>query len=420
VITTEEEIRRVYDQVRLTEGAQKAYDELRRTQQLVVQQERLRALGQMASGVAHDINNALSPISAYAELLTKTLSHMPDSAKRYLQNIQNAAEDVAHIVGRMREFYRQRADEESLESVDINRVIDEVVELTRPRWRDVSQRQGISINVACELDPQLPELVSDASELREALINLVFNAVDALPQGGVITLASRLVAANPDTGTPAQLQIEVRDNGTGMDEKTRQRCLEPFFTTKAQRGTGLGLSMVYGMMQRHEGAIDIDSVPNRGTTVRLTFPCRGRLATPRAATETPAAPARALRILCIDDEPKIRDLLSDCLLAYNHAVTSGASGKEGLELFRAALAQQQPFDLVITDLGMPEIDGEQVAREIKAMAPGVPVIMMTGWGTMMNKDGEKSRHVEAVIGKPPKLDELNALISRLTSPKAGA
>jgi len=418
VLTTEEEIRRMYDQVRLTEGAQKAYDELRRTQQLVVQQERLRALGQMASGVAHDINNALSPIAAYAELLTKTLSHMPDSANRYLRNIQNAAEDVAHIVGRMREFYRQRGDEEKLESVDVNHLVGEVIELTRPRWRDVSQRQGISINLACELDPHLADLVSDTSELREALINLVFNAVDALPQGGVITLATRMVAP-PDGGTASQLQIEVRDNGIGMDERTRQRCLEPFFTTKAQRGTGLGLSMVYGVMQRHEGAIDIDSAPNRGTTVRLTFPCRGRVATAKPAT-SPAETARALKVLCIDDEPKIRDLLSDCLQAFNHTVIAGTSGQDGLDRFRAALDQHQPFDLVITDLGMPEIDGQRVAREIKAMAPGTPVVMMTGWGTMMNEDGEKNLHVEAVIGKPPKLDELNALILRLTAPKPPA
>ena len=276
VLSTEEQCRSLYDQVRLTEGLQKAYEELRRTQHVVVQQERLRALGQMASGVAHDVNNALSPIVAYSELLLSTLPDLPEVSKHYLQTINQAGGDIAQIVARMREFYRRRSDAEQLTQVNINKVIEEVIELTRPRWRDLSQRQGISINVQCELEPEPSLLHSDAGELREALINLVFNAVDAMPQGGTITFATRSIngPVSEESGTSErQLQVEVKDNGFGMDEKTRQHCLEPFFSTKAQRGgTGLGLAMVYGMIQRHDGTIEIDSSPGRGTCVRLTFP----------------------------------------------------------------------------------------------------------------------------------------------------
>jgi len=420
VLTTEEECRNLYDQVRLTEGSQKAYDELRRTQQVVVQQERLRALGQMSSGVAHDINNALSPITAYSDLLINTLPDLPKPARQYLQNIRKSAGDIAHIVTRMREFYRPRSDTEQLAEVDLNEIITEVVELTRPRWRDLSQRQGISIQVQTELAPELPRLLSDPSELREALTNLVFNAVDALPQGGTITLATSTVsrpAAKGNGAAEPHLLVEVRDNGVGMEEKVRQRCLEPFFSTKAQRGgTGLGLAMVYGVVQRHEGGIEIESAPGRGTCIRLIFPIQAHVHAPAAPAPTPkAARVRPLRILCIDDEPMVRQLLDDCLKSFDHKVSVAASGKQGLELFREAMKQAQPFEVVITDLGMPEMDGHQVARAIKAELPRTPVIMLTGWGANMKEDGQTAPEVDALLSKPPRMQELNEVLARVTA-----
>jgi signal transduction histidine kinase/ActR/RegA family two-component response regulator len=419
VLTTEEQCRNLYDQVRLTEGVQKAYEELRRTQQVVVQQERLRALGQMASGVAHDVNNALSPIVAYSELLLSTLPDLPETARQYLQTINRSGEDIAHIVARMREFYRRRSDTEQLMKVNLNQIIEEVIELTRPRWRDVSQRQGISIQIQKELDPNLPQLLSEASDLREALINLIFNAVDALPQGGIITLATRCLDCAPSTAHPTadkKIQVDVRDNGVGMDERIRQRCLEPFFSTKAQRGgTGLGLAMVYGMMQRHDGTIEIDSAPGRGTTVRLSFPIREKALATAHAPLPEGKHKRSLNILCIDDEPQIRQILNDCLGNCHHKIELASGGKQGLELFRAARKKNKPFEVVITDLGMPDVDGHQVARAIKAESPQTPVIMMTGWGTMMKEDGDASPEVDALVGKPPRIQELNALLLRLTT-----
>ncbi len=416
VLSTEEQCRSLYDQVRLTDGVQKAYDELRRTQSVVVQQERLRALGQMASGVAHDVNNALSPIVAYSEILLSTMPELPDNVRQYLQSINRCGDDIAHIVSRMREFYRRRSDNEQLVKVDLNEIIDEVIELTRPRWRDVSQRSGISIQIQKELEPDLPSLLSEPSELREALINLIFNAVDALPQGGIITLATRAISRDADGSADSErhVQVEVRDNGIGMDEKIRQRCLEPFFSTKAQRGgTGLGLAMVYGMMQRHDGNIEIESSLGRGTCMRLNFPIREKA--PAKRKETIAAPtsSRSLNVLCIDDEPGVRKLLNDCLGHYHHRVALASTGTQGLELFRKALRTNQPYEAVITDLGMPEMDGQQLARTIKAESPATPVIMMTGWGNMMKDDGETAPEVDALIGKPPRMQELNNLLIRL-------
>jgi signal transduction histidine kinase/ActR/RegA family two-component response regulator len=413
-LSAEEQCRSLYDQVRLTEGLQHAYEELRRTQQVVVQQERLRALGQMASGVAHDINNVLSPILAYSELLLTTLPDLPENARHHLQTINKSGGDIAQIVARMREFYR-RSDTEQLTKVDLNQIIEEVIVLTRPRWRDVSQREGISINVQPDLESGLPRLVSDPSDLREALINLIFNAVDAMPSGGTINLVTRSVNRPVSQHGGRQLQIEVRDDGVGMDEKNRQRCLEPFFTTKAQRGgSGLGLAMVYGMMQRHEGTIDIESSPGKGTSIRLTFPIR-ELASKTVVSSAPQAKQNhTLNILCIDDDPQILQLLSDCLGEFNHQITTALNGKIGLELFRTAGLKNRPYEAVITDLGMPDIDGHQVAKAIKAESPGIPIIMMTGWGTIMRQDKETAPDVDVVIDKPPHIQQLNDLLLKLT------
>ena len=419
VLSTEEQCRSLYDQVRLTEGLQKAYEELRRTQHVVVQQERLRALGQMASGVAHDVNNALSPIVAYSELLLSTLPDLPEVSKHYLQTINQAGGDIAQIVARMREFYRRRSDAEQLTPVNINKVIEEVIELTRPRWRDLSQRQGVSINVQCELEPEPFLLRSDAGELREALINLVFNAVDAMPQGGTITFVTRSISGPVSEASGAserQLQVEVKDNGIGMDEKTRQHCLEPFFSTKAQRGgTGLGLAMVYGMIQRHDGIIEIDSAPGRGTCVRLIFPVQENPPQTVRGASPQVKPKRSLHILCIDDDAQVRQLLDDCLTHFNHRVMVASGGEHGMELFRTAMLKNQPYEVVITDLGMPKMDGHQVARTIKAESPKTPIIMMTGWGTIMREEGETASEVDAVIGKPPRMQELNDLLLRVTA-----
>ena len=417
VLTAEEECQSLYDQVRLTEGTQKAYDELRRTQQAVVQQERLRALGQMASGIAHDINNAMSPVTAYSELLLLTVPDLAMEPRKQLQRIGQAAQDVTQIVARMREFYRRDQDPGELARISVNQAIQDVIELTRPRWRDQAQRQGRSIRIEFHLEPKAPLLLCNAAELREALTNILFNAVDALPDGGVITFATRSVTRPASEGgaTSAQdLQVEVRDDGVGMEEKVRQHCLEPFFSTKTQRGgTGLGLAMVYGMVQRHKGGIEIESAPGQGTSLRLTFPiCEQAVLPPRL--EPPAVPSsHSLRILCIDDEPGVREILHDCLEHEHHKVSVAPGGREGVEMFRSSLRGGQPFEVVITDLGMPDMDGYHVARAIKAAAPRTPILMLTGWGTMIKADGEATPEVDAVLSKPPRMGELNRLLQRL-------
>jgi CheY-like chemotaxis protein len=324
----------------------------------------------------------------------------------------------------MRAFYRRDLDADQLEKVNVNQAIEELIELTRPRWRDSAQREGISIHVKLELEANPPKLVCNASELREALTNVVFNAVDALPQGGVITLITRSVirpGLQEGTSAEQELQIEVRDNGVGMEEEVRQRCLEPFFSTKYKTGgTGLGLAMVYGMVKRHDGGIEIDSTPNHGTCVRLLFPVRERAAPSAQAHAAPREPCRSLRILCIDDESGVRQVLHDVLENQHHKVALAPGGREGLEMFRSNLRGHEPYEIVITDLGMPDMDGHCVARAIKAESPHTPVIMLTGWGTMMKENRESTPEVDAVLSKPPCFEELNDLLQRIFATNTNA
>lgn len=404
-------------QAKLHAELARAYNELRQTQQAVMQQERLKALGQMASGIAHDVNNALSPVVGFSDLLLRGEHGLSADGKKYLKHIRTAGEDIAHIVARLREFYRRRDDRESLQQLNLNSVVEQVIDMTRPRWRDIPQSNGVTISVRADLGPGLPTFAAIESEVREALTNLVLNAVDALPSGGTITIRSRLAGRDSASGPAAALSrvvLEVGDTGVGMSPETRKRCLEPFFSTKGKRGTGLGLAMVYGVMQRHEGSIDVDSEPGKGTTFRLIFPVRK---TPSAEgdTEVAAAPIRPLRILYIDDEPLLRELLKEMLERDQHRVEVRDDGQAGLEAFRAAQTRGGPFDVVITDLGMPHLDGRQVATAIKQESPLTPVVMLTGWGAFMKDDESPPVSVDGVLSKPPRSAEIREMLRRITT-----
>ncbi len=418
VVSAEEKCRSLFQQAHLREELQSAYDELRQTQQSVMQQERLRALGQMASGIAHDVNNALSPILAFSEMLLRREPGITANGRKNLESIRTSAEDIAQIVARMGEFYRRREHNDQLLSVPLNHLVEQVVELTSPCWRDISQGRGVGIQVETELAEGLPDIYCNGSDLREALTNLVLNSVDALPQGGVIRLATRslaLGAAPEDKRPPTHLIIEVSDNGIGMDEKTCQRCLEPFFSTKRQRGgTGLGLAMVYGTVERHQGRIEIQSEVNKGTTIRLMLPLRESPKSAPPVTTDPSSVAVSLKILCIADEPLLREMLKEILEFYQHQVAVADGGQEGLELFERAQDSGKPFDLVITDLGMPGLNGKQVAEKVKAASPRTGVIMLTGWGTMMEERGEQVAQVDSVLSKPPRVNELLEAVSKIS------
>jgi signal transduction histidine kinase/ActR/RegA family two-component response regulator len=390
-------------QARLHGELQEAYENLRRTQEAAMQQERLRALGQMASGIAHDVNNALAPVVGFAELLLRSEPALSPRARRQLASIRTAGEDIAHTVTRMREFYRQRGGRDLLLPVKLNELAAQVVDLTRPRWKDMAQGEGRVIRTETDLQAGLPTVLGIESEIREALTNLVLNAVDAMPEGGVITLRTRVIGSG--------VTIEVADTGTGMDEATRQRCLEPFFSTKGERGTGLGLAMVYGVVQRHDASIDIETAPGRGTTMRVGFPLRQPAVTAPGAGAAASQPPAPLRVLYVDDEPKLRELMKEILGSDGHTVEVADGGQAGLQAFSAARGAGRPFDVVITDLGMPYVDGRAVARAVKGESPATPVILLTGWGTWVGSEENPVPEIDVRLSKPPKIAELQAALA---------
>lgn len=393
---------------------QQAYDDLRQSQHTVMQQERLRALGQMASGIAHDINNALSPVALYTESLLEAEPNLSQRARGYLETIQRAIGDVAQTVTRMREFYRQQEPQLTLSPVDLGSLVHHVLDLTKARWSDMAQRRGVTFQSRIELASPLPMIAGVESEIREALTNLVFNALDAMPDGGTLTLRTK--APGPAHNGSGQVVVEVEDSGIGMNEETRRRCLEPFFTTKGERGTGLGLAMVYGVVQRHNGHIEIESGPGEGTTMRLKFaPMKSASGgQPEAETRMP----ERLRILVVDDDPLLIKSLRDTLESDGHVVVTASGGKEGIETFKGSRERGDEFAVVITDLGMPYVDGRKVAGAIKAASLSTPVILLTGWGQRLVAEEGIPQHVDRVLNKPPKLRELRAALAEVTKPSA--
>jgi PAS domain S-box-containing protein len=408
-----------------------ALADLKMAQDRVVQRERLRALGEMAAGVAHDFNNALTPVLGFAELLLQAPDGKQDAQRlrRYLSLIHAGATDAAGVVLRLREFYRPRQEGDPFLPVDLRRLVEQVVALTRPKWKDQALAAGRQIVINQDLGP-VPMIAGSEGELREALTNLIFNAADALPSGGTVDLRVRQVGQ--------KVVLEVADNGVGMPEDVRRRCLEPFFTTKGDGGTGLGLSVVHGIVRRHQGTLEIESVVGRGTLFRLQFPVS---TAPQLGASAGAAlgeaPPRALRVLVVDDEPQVRALTVAYLSTDGHSVVTAQDGHEGLECFK-----REHFDLVVTDQAMPGLTGDQLAAAIKHLAPNVPVLLLTGFigfGDLIaapasevaaqvdTTDGTGKRlpggapaskasrppGVDAVLGKPVSLDRLRQTLKAL-------
>jgi PAS domain S-box-containing protein len=372
---------------------QTALAELKAAEAQLVQQERLRALGEMASGIAHDFNNALVPVLGFSELLLVDPDVLDNRCKTrsYLEAIHGGANDAAGVVRRLREFYREHDAPEALLPVDLADVVTTVVELTRPRWKDQPQANGRTIVVATDFEP-LPPVAGIETHLREALTNVIFNAVDALPHGGTITL--RL---HPDAAEPRLAVLAVADTGTGMTEDVRRRCLDPFFTTKGAQGTGLGLSMVHGIVSRHGGRLELHSAPGQGTTVTIRLPLFGEpvpAPTPATATTDPGA-ATALRVLVVDDEPGVCEVVAALLRQDGHTVETAPDGQQALDRL-----QDTGFDAIVTDRAMPGICGEQLAAAAKEIRSAIPVILLTGFGDLMLAANERPAGVDAVVAKP--------------------
>jgi signal transduction histidine kinase/ActR/RegA family two-component response regulator len=408
----------VFDRSGLGEKLRQAREGLRQAQESGLQRERLQALGQMSRGLAHDINNALTPILGYSNLLLQDSHQLPADAVKYVRSIKRAGEKISESVACIRDFYRNRDGRELRVALDLHGIVDEAVEESRARWRSLPQSAKLNSTIDSQIESSLPRIMGRHEELREAFKELINNSLEAMPHGGMCRLRMGLLPAPAGSFGPHpanRIFVEVSDTGIGMDDETRKRCLEPFFSTKENQGAkGLGLSKVFGAVQRCEGEIEIETHQGEGTTVRLLFPAvhSGGTEMMFLAAKAPALPP--LKILCIDDEPPVLDVLKLLLQQGGHHVEVASDGPNGLETFRAASARRQPFDVVLTDLGMPQMDGRQVAMTVKRESVKTPVIMLTGWGGIMQAEGTHPENIDAVLSKPPQVNELIGALHKVT------
>jgi GAF domain-containing protein/ActR/RegA family two-component response regulator len=425
------------EKARLFQELNESYAYLQVAQDELIRAEKLRALGQMSAGIAHDLNNTLAAILGQVELLG--LRTRDPEVQETLRILEMAATDGAQVVRRLQDFARQR-ERSPLSPVDLAQVVGEALEITRPRWRDELQRHGRVIDIRLQL-AGIPPILGYAAEVREVLTSLILNAVDAMPQGGALSFTAREAGAGqssdravgqfgngnetefrsalpncpvaelPSCPAAAWVELLVTDTGIGMSEAVRKRIFDPFFTTKGGRGTGMGLSVVYGIMERHGGHVVVRSTRGQGTTVSLRF----QRAQERLAAEGPtrqgALVSAPRRLLVVDDDPTVRTTLASMLRAVGHLVTEAEGGAAGI-----GLLGRVPVDLVLTDLGMPEVTGWDVARAVKLQTPKMPVILLTGWGEQGTGESPAAGLVNYVLGKPVRLQDLLAVIEELTKP----
>jgi CheY-like chemotaxis protein len=319
----------------------------------------------------------------------------PDT-RRPLEIIQRATFDAAEVVRRVLGFASMQPA--AAAPLDFNELVREVVELTRPRWRDEAQMRSLAIDVSLELGA-IDRVAGESPALREVVMNLILNAIDALPQGGRIHIRT--------WSGDGWVFCEIADDGVGMDDDIRSRALEPFFTTKGPQGTGLGLSVANSIVQRHGGELSLRADDGKGTVVTLRLP---QAAVETAAVEATTTPAGcALRILIVDDEQPVREALADSLAEDGHTVIATASGPEAL----ARVADGAKVDVVITDLGMPEMTGWDVARAVRTRYPGLPVGLLTGWAVALEISDEDRRAVDFVIAKPYTMDALRSALTAI-------
>jgi signal transduction histidine kinase/CheY-like chemotaxis protein len=370
--------------------------EQRKLQQQLIQSERIGVLGRMASGVAHDFNNILAAILGRVELMLLNPGDR-EGMEKGLRAIQAAALDGADTVRRIQEFTGVARQQKEFAELKVNDIIRDVVSMTEPRWKDQPQRDGIRIDISMDLNSRQP-VAGNASDLREVLTNLIFNAVDAMPNGGGLSFETY------DEGN--NVCISISDTGIGIPSEVIGSVFEPFFTSKGVGHTGLGLSVAYGIISRHGGRIDVDSAHGKGTTFIVRLPAHVEMTQREKAVVVPSVPEKA-NVLVIDDEETIRDLLTSILVRFNHDVTAAVDGTAGIRAFRTG-----NYDIVFTDLGMPGISGWEVAQRIKAVDPSVTVVLITGWGIQLDEIELKERKIDSVISKPFQIKQILEMVSK--------
>lgn len=361
--------------------------------------EKLKALGELAQGVAHDFNNLLTGILGRVQLMIRQWKEkgIPEETLRHLETVESLALKGADTVRRIQEFSRQESDSSVQGVVDINGLLLDIVQVTRPMWKDSAQGRGLVYDVVTRLD-SLPGYQGNPDVLREAFYSLIVNAIEASEHGGEIVVETHATEEN--------ILIRIIDKGKGISPEVRRRAFDPFFTTKGAQGSGLGLSMAYSAVVRHGGEIALEENPGGGTIAQIKLPVR------RGQDSTNRYGGKGKNVLIIEDEEHILELLEEILRIGGYEVWKASSGQRGIEIF-----QQEDIHLVLTDLGMPRITGWEVAKQCKDLKKSVPVVLLTGWKQFLDTWITDSPYVDAVLEKPFRMEEILTTVSCLLSDK---
>ncbi len=378
-------------------GIMRDVTEERQQAEQAMRSDKLRALGQLAWGVAHNFNNSLTAVLGYTQLVLNKITD--PTIHRHLKTVEKAALDAAKMVQRIQNFARQGKDE-AAGPADLNQTIRDALDLTRSRWRDDARAAGIAYDVIFRPEDGVIALC-DQSAMREVFVSIIINAIEAMPGGGRLTITTVVEGDN--------LLIDFADTGSGMTGETRQRIFEPFYTTKGAKGQGMGLAATYGIVERHGGEIHVTSEPGQGSTFTLRLRRAPELEATQVYEEGDAS-VRSSSVLVVDDEDPIRVLLSDLLRARGHKVMTAEDGLAGLRA-----VERTRFDMVITDLSMPGADGWTVISETRRRWPDTKLVILTGYGGFAElavPSGDTSV-VDALISKPFNIAEIDLTINRL-------
>ena len=381
----------------LYDKSQQAYKELKKAQERVILSERLKALGEMTSGITHDFNNILTSILGRAQLALD--EEKKDRLKKHIKVIERSALDAAQIILRLQDFARVRTDHVS-HRVDLDEVVKGALEIIRPRLSQQCETENSKIAVNLHLG-KIQGVAGDEAELREAVVNIMINALEAMPSGGALSITTEQ--------RDHLAVISISDTGVGMTAKTRKRIFEPFFTSKGKEGLGMGLSVVYGIVKRHKGDITVSSEPHEGSTFMISLPI-GKAGAEKLKTKLLPAHSGNGRVLIVDDDEGSRSVLSEMLHKAGYVADTAASGDEAIMRTRG-----KRYDLVVTDLGMSDRSGLDVAKEIRKLDPEIRVLLVTGWGIQVK---QMTPQVDGVVSKPFRRDEILARVADLLSQKA--
>jgi signal transduction histidine kinase/CheY-like chemotaxis protein len=379
-----------------TEELKKSYEKLEHSQQELIQATKMKAIGTMASGMAHSFNNLLMMILGSSQLLMEKFKDT--SADKQIRTIEEAANNGAEIIKKLQKFGRSE-DELSEKPINLNEIIEETIEISNFKLSDQKRLHDITIGIQTNLE-SIPLVNGNVSELRLVLIDLLLNAIGAYKTSGIIVISTY--------SEGERVVVKIKDKGVGIEKEVLEHIFDPFYKTENAHGDGLGLSQIYSIINQHGGTIKVESHPGQGTEVIIKLPAGPSAEPEEVPEERPLEQSSDKGIFVVEDEQMIRDLYVEVLEMKGHAVSAFSTAEDALEEWK-----KDGFKLIICDLGLPGMNGWEFISKIREEDTLIPIIVLTGWGNEIGDERAKELDVQKVMAKPVSLEELMSTINEL-------